>query len=71
MGWWRTDSGGVIGDAPADMLEDVEVALNGPDDIPEKVLTHIRFAYREAFERDPTQQELADLVDFCRGPKGG
>ena len=71
MGWWRTESGGVIGDAPADMLEDAEVALNGPDDIPEKVLVHIRLAYQEFFDRDPTRQELADLVEFVNGPKGG
>ncbi len=67
MGWWRTESGGVIGDAPADMLEDLDIVLNGPDDIPEMVLKHIRLAYQEAFERDPTHQELADLIQFCHG----
>lgn len=71
MGWWRTQSGGVIGDAPADILEDVGMAIQSPDDIPDAVFVQIRLVYQEAWGRDPTQQELVDLIAFCNGPKGG
>jgi len=71
MGWWRTGSGGVIGDAPADVLEEGERGFGGPDEIPDETLNRIRREYQEAFSRDPSRQELAELIEFCFGTKGG
>ena len=71
MGWWRTGSGGVIGDAPANILEEAEGGFSSPDDVPDKMLNRIRREYQEAFSRDPTRQELVELIEFCFGLKGG
>lgn len=71
MGWWRTGSGGVIGDAPANILDEAEGGCSGPDDVPGEILNRIRREYQEAFSRDPTRQELAQLIEFCFGTKGG
>jgi len=71
MGWWRTASGGVIGDAPANILEEAECEIAGPEKIPEKLLSRIRREYQEALARNPTRRELAELVEFCFGRNGG
>ena len=67
MGWWRTRSGGVIGDAAADLLEGASESIQAVEDIPADLLEEIRLAYQEGLSRDPTLAELADLVTFCLG----
>lgn len=71
MGWWRTGSGGVIGDAPANILEEADREFGGPDEVPDELLSRIRCEYQESFSRDPTRQELVELIEFCFGTKGG
>jgi len=71
MGWWRTGSGGVIGDAPANILDEAEGGFGRPDEVPGGMLSRIRREYQEAFSRDPTRQELVELIEFCFGTKGG
>lgn len=68
MGWWRTGTGGVIGDAPADIIEAFDDRCwPEPSLIPRDVRERIVACYREDFGREPTEQELRDLLEFC-GP---
>ncbi|MCG3131515.1 MAG: hypothetical protein FLDDKLPJ_02311 [Phycisphaerae bacterium] len=73
MGWWRTECGGVIGDGPANIIDEFdEVVWKDPTQIPFDVRARIMACYREDFDREPTEQELQDLLDFCGnvGPYG-
>lgn len=68
MGWWRTGSGGVIGDGPANVIEEFdERCWLETSNIPRDVRARISACYREDFDREPTEQELRDLLEFC-GP---
>lgn len=68
MGWWRTASGGVIGDGPADIIEEFdERCWPEPVNIPPDVRQRIVACYREDFDREPTERELGELLEFC-GP---
>ncbi|MBK8268810.1 MAG: hypothetical protein IPK83_11110 [Planctomycetes bacterium] len=66
MGWWRTQSGGVIGDGPADIIEAFDDRC-WPETgcIPMEVRACIIACYREDFDRDPTEQEFRELLEFC------
>lgn len=69
MGWWRTSSGGVIGDAPANYIE--ELATRGqvfvePCDFPANVRKELGVLYQEGLGREPTETELSELLSFCR-----
>lgn len=50
MGWWKSQNG-TIGDWPADIMA--------------KALEEIEDAYLQATGRQPSQGELADLIEFC------
>lgn len=66
MGWWRTRSGSVIGDSPADIIEEFdERCWPEPMSIPSDVRARITACYREDFDREPTTQELRELLEFC------
>ena len=67
MGWWRTPSGGVIGDPPANIIEQAGITCTVPDQIPAEIRVAIDRCYLEDFDRHPTEQELRDLLAFCRG----
>ena len=68
VGWWRTSSGAVIGDSPADIIEEFhERCWPEPSNIPTDVRARIVECYQEDFDRDPTEQELRELLEFC-GP---
>lgn len=68
MGWWRTGSGGVIGDGPANIIDEFdERCWLETTNIPTDVRARINACYREDFDREPTEQELRDLLEFC-GP---
>lgn len=68
MGWWRTGSGGVIGDEPADIIEEYDDRYwPEPGNIPPDVRARIIACYREDLDRDPTCRELRELLEFC-GP---
>ncbi len=68
MGWWRTRSGSVIGDSPADIIEEFdERCWPERTNIPPDVRARIVACYREDFGREPTEQELRELLEFC-GP---
>jgi len=66
MGWWQTASGGVIGDRPADIIEQFDEGWTEPCQIPAAVRAEIAACYKEAFGRGPTEQELDELLIFCQ-----
>jgi len=66
MGWWKTVNDGYIGDEPADILGEYEECPRTPADIPIETMERINGCYIEAFGRKPTEQELIELVAFCR-----
>lgn len=66
MGWWRTGSGGVIGDSPADVLDGLSQPCNSVQEIPVIAMQEIKNCYMEDWDRFPTEQELRELVEFCR-----
>ena len=66
MGWWRTTSGSVIGDPPANIIEQIGGTYAEPDQIPDETRAQIERCYLEDFDRHPTEQELRDLLAFCR-----
>ena len=55
IGWWETVSGSVIGDEPADILEEA--------------LERIRGSYVNGLGRQPGPEELKDLFGFCTQPE--
>jgi hypothetical protein len=68
MGWWRRRSGSVIGDGPANIIDEFdERCWPEPSNIPPDVRARIVACYREDFHREPTGQELRELLEFC-GP---
>lgn len=68
MGWWRTGSGNVIGDEPADIIGEYDDRYwLEPRNIPLEARARIIACYREDFHRDPTEQEFRELLEFC-GP---
>ena len=72
MGWWETGSGGIIGDGPANILDEFdEGCWTEPSQIPPEVRTRIVACYREDFDREPTEQELRELLAFCGPATGG
>jgi len=69
MGWWQTLAGRVVGDAPADYIE--ELARMGqqfvePSEFPRHVRERLNALYVEGLGREPTEMELAELLAFCR-----
>ncbi len=69
MGWWKTVGGAVIGDGPANVLD--EYAERGavwaePAVIPTEVRKQIEALYLEDLGRLPTDEELEALLSFCR-----
>lgn len=66
VGWWRTGSGGVLGDGPADIVEEFDDRCwREPRDIPPDVRARIAACYQEDLHREPTERELRDLLEFC------
>ena len=65
MGWWRTD-GGVIGDPPADYLDALGQTWDSPKEIPVEVRERLTALYVEGLGRTPTEDDLQDLLDYCR-----
>ncbi len=71
MGWWQTASGGVIGDGPANIVERFDEGWTEPSQIPAAARAEIAACYREDLGREPTEQELEELLIFCRSANGG
>ena len=67
LGWWQTRSGGVIGDAPADIVDGLDWCPASPAEIPSNTLVEIKRCYVTDLGREPTEEELRDLLGFCRG----
>ncbi|MBU0637276.1 MAG: hypothetical protein KKB50_00275 [Planctomycetes bacterium] len=68
MGWWKTVSGGVIGDPAADYVEQLacmEVVFAAPADIPALVRDRLVALYVEGIGRPPTDDDLQALLAFC------
>lgn len=70
MGWWQTASGGVIGDGPANIIDQFDEGWTEPCQIPRGVRAEIAACYKEAFGRGPTEQELDELLIFCGSGTG-
>ena len=70
MGWWQTTSGGVIGDGPANIVEGFDEGRSEPSQIPSAVRAKIAACYREDLGREPTEQELEELLIFCGSASG-
>jgi hypothetical protein len=70
MGWWQTASGGVIGDGPANIIDGLDEGWTEPSQIPAAVRAAIAACYREDLGREPTEQELEELLMFCRSADG-
>jgi len=66
MGWWETASGGIIGDGPANVIDEAGACWDTPAEIPAAVRKAIVACYREDWGREPTEQELCELLEFCR-----
>ena len=69
MGWWETVSGRVIGDAPADYIESLAAmgqVFVGPSEFPGHVRERLETFYQEGLGRKPTDEELLELLAFCR-----
>ncbi len=69
VGWWQTVAGRVIGDPPADYIE--ELSRMGqlfvePSEFPRHVREHLDALYVEGLGRGPTEVELSELLSFCR-----
>lgn len=62
----------MIGDAPADYLDAFEEMYGGrlpwrnPVDLPDEVRERIGGFYLQVFGREPTENDLGALLDFCR-----
>lgn len=65
MGWWKTD-GGVIGDPPADYLDALDRTWDSPSEIPGEVRERLVALYIEGLGREPTEEDLAALLAYCR-----
>ena len=70
MGWWQTASGGVIGDGPANVIDELDEGWTERGQIPAAVRAEITACYREDLGREPTEQELEELLIFCRSANG-
>lgn len=68
MGWWKTVSGGVIGDPAADYVEQLaamEVVFATPADVPALVRDRLDALYVEGIGRSATDDDLRALLAFC------
>jgi hypothetical protein len=68
MGWWKTVSGDVIGDGPAnyvDKLVERGIAYTEPSELPAEVRTRIVSLYVEDLGREPSESEIRTLLAFC------
>lgn len=70
MGWWRTSSGSVIGDSPADIIEEFDEQYSQAVSIPPDVRARITACYREDLSREPTELEFRELLEFCGRVRG-
>ena len=72
MGWWETENGNVIGDAPLNELEEHAESFRWqtPDDIPSEAMAAIVEAYREGLGREPSRAELVALLALHQGDAG-
>lgn len=67
MGWWRMNSGAIIGDAPANIVDGLKLLPAYPVEIPRDALLEIKRCYVTEFGREPTEYELRELLLFCKG----
>jgi len=69
MGWWETVGGRVIGDAPADYIESLAAlgqVFVDLSDLPRHVRERLETFYVSDLGRKPTDEELLELLAFCR-----
>lgn len=69
MGWWKTAGGAVIGDPPANYMDElVSMGLMyvEPADLPATVRADLEALYVEGIGRVPTEDELTAVLAFCR-----
>lgn len=69
LGWWKTVSGAVIGDPPAnyvDELVSMGLVYVEPAELPATVRADLEALYVEGIGRAPTEEELKVVLAFCR-----
>lgn len=69
VGWWKTVNGAVIGDPPADYVEELArmgQVFVGPSEFPRHVRERLKAIYVEGLGREPTETEFLELLAFCR-----
>ena len=70
MGWWKTVNGDVIGDAPANYVDELVergIAYTEPSELPVEVRKRIVSLYVEELGREPSESEIRTLLAFCLG----
>ncbi len=69
MGWWKTRCGAVIGDPPAnylDQLSGMGLSWSCPEKLPDEVRERLVAFYVEGLGREPTELELESILAFCK-----
>lgn len=69
MGWWETVGGSIFGDEPADILDDCKERgehYKTLEELPKRIRQRIVKCYLNDLGREPTEQELRDLIEWCR-----
>jgi len=69
MGWWRTVSDAVIGDPPANYIDELNsmgLVYTEPAELPANTRADLEALYVEGLGRAPTEEELRALLAFCR-----
>lgn len=69
VGWWKTVSGAVIGDGPANVLDEYTkrgAVWADATVLPSDVRKQVEALYVEDLGRLPTEEELEALLSFCQ-----
>ncbi len=68
MGWWETRCGAVIGDPPAnylDQLAEMGLRWKSPHELPGEIRERLVAIYVEGLGRVPSELELESVLAFC------
>ena len=68
MGWWETVSGAVIGDPPANYLDEfVSLGMTwaDPENVPGEVRERLDALYMEGIGRASSDEDIRALLSFC------
>lgn len=69
MGWWKTVGGAVIGDPPANYVDELlsmGLVYVEPAELPTNIRADLEALYVDGIGRVPTEEELKAVLAFCR-----